>query len=1033
VKRAWLRRLAAWAVLFTAPALWAAETGKIAGKVVDVASGDPIPSVNVALMGTTMGATTDAGGEYFILNIPVGVYNVRVTSLGYETQNITGVQVLADQTTELNARLKETVLQGQEVTVVAERDVVKRDVSATVRSVSSTEISELPVTTYQDALGRTAGVVESGPGVLHIRGGRPDEILYLIDGLEVKDPQFAARSLAVSQDAIGEMEVLTAGFNAEYGEAQSAVVNLVIKEGDPQYHGRLEHVMDFQGVEHYQDYDYTEGTLSGPEPITMKLLPRLGLRIPGSMSFFGSGTGLSRNTTFNGVWIDTDRWYRHQMTDLFGLDVRKNRNNVSSNAKLTYAPSGKYKFSLGWNQAEAWTNPYVFRVSRRFPWDFSPEDISKGVHGLADIQGLETNAKDYPNLFWDDVNHNGKWDQGEPGIDDDHDGRVNEEALNWRDDDGDGLIDEDLQLYEYNANDHTQVNFVRDQQMLLSFNHNVSQRTFYTVRLGLYDAYRTLSGGNKAANEYGLASEPFVDLPDSLGHYNHYYDAGEPFTDLDGDGMWDYNNPDNQYAAINGFAISADGLAGNIGQLVPSWRKFESQTYTLKTDLSSQLTTRHLLKSGVEFNYYNTAAESRGYPTVNNQGFGSYTEIYRYYPVSGALYLQDKMEYKDIIVNAGVRGDYWRTYSGLLKNPKAREPGGSRYADYEPPPKDGEAYVSPRLGIAYSVTEKDVFHFNYGYFYQRGRQDYYYTSVNQLLTGGTSIIGNPDLEPMKTIAYELGVRHQFGADFLLDVSTYYKDIKNWINTASQNQLFYDLYGITVVGSNNAIYYNADYASVRGFELNLSKDYGSRFAGRVTYTLAWATGKNSYDSWSDVTRGNYVEPRRETPLAWDRRHQIVLNLAYHDPVRGKPFTTKWLLSGWEGNVISQALSGLPYTPTYANGTDVFGQEFSRRTPWTYSTDLNLSRAFAYGKLNLRLLVEIRNLFNAINILDWDVNADATGDNGSFDSYVGANGRPGYVNDNASPNYWGPLDAPRGPADPSAWNARRLIRAGLSVEF
>ena len=705
------------------------------------------------------------------------------------------------------------------------------------------------------------------------------------------------------------------------------------------------------------------------------------------------------------------------MTDLFGLDVRKNVNNTASNLKLTYTPNPKYKISFGWNQAETWRIPIrsgCRGVSRR---TFHKRKFQKAFTPLA-IQGLASNASDYPNLF---------------GQDDDRDGRIDEEALNWQDDDGDGRIDEDLQLYEYNANNYTRTNFVRDQQYSLSLNHNVSQRTFYTVRLSMYDAYRTRRGNNNPANEYGKASEPFTDLPNAEGQYNQRYDIGEPFTDQDGDGMYDYNNPANQYPSVNGFHIAGDGLAGSTGQLVPSWNQFESQTFTLKTDISSQLTNRHLLKSGFEYSYYNTAAEDRPYPSILNQGEGIYTDVYRYYPKSGAVYLQDKMEYKDIIVNAGARVDYWNAGGGTLQNPKAREPGSTNYVDYEPPPKNGEVYLSPRLGIAYSVTEKDVFHFNYGYFYQRGRQDYYYTAVNQLQTGGTPIIGNPDLEPMKTIAYELGVRHQFGEDFLLDVSTYYKDIKNWINTASQNQLFYELYGRTIVGSNAAIYYNADYASVRGFEFNLSKDYGSRVSGRLTYTVAWATGKNSYDIGSDVSRQNYIDPKRETPLAWDRRHQIVFNLGYNDMLRGKAFSKEWLASGWSANLVSQALSGLPYTPTYANGTDVFGQEFSRRTPWTYITDLNISRAFQYGKLNMRLLVEIRNLFNAKNILDWDVNADASGDNGAFDSYLGGNGRPGYVNDNASPNYWGPNKSPQGPPNPDAWDARRLIRAGLSVEF
>jgi len=286
---------------------------------------------------------------------------------------------------------------------------------------------------------------------------------------------------------------------------------------------------------------------------------------------------------------------------------------------------------------------------------------------------------------------------------------------------------------------------------------------------------------------------------------------------------------------------------------------------------------------------------------------------------------------------------------------------------------------------------------------------------------------------MKTIAYELGVRHQFGGDFLLDVSTYYKDINNWINTASQNQLYFDRYGFSPVGSNNAIYYNADFASVRGFEFNLSKDYGSRFSGRATYTLSWAMGKNSYDIGSNVTRQNYIDPKRETPLAWDRRHQIVLNLAYHEALKGKAFSTDWFKTGWTVNVISQLLSGLPYTPTYANGTDVTGQEYSRRGPWNYTTDLNLTRDFRYAGLNMKLLVEVRNLFNVRNVQGID-NYGSASDQNLLDTYLATdNGRPGYVNDNASPNYWGPNTVPRGAPNPDAWDVRRLIRAGLALEF
>lgn len=1012
-------------LLMCVPLLWAQTTGKISGHVLDAATGDPIPSVNVQVLGTTLGATTTIEGEFFILNVPVGAHDLRVTSLGYEAQTITGVQVSADETYELTARLKPTVLEGQEVTIVAERDVVRRDVSATVRSLNSEEITQLPVTTYQDALAKTPGAVGTGDN-LHIRGGRREEILYLVDGMEVKDPQFQRRALEVSPNAIGEMQVLTAGFAAEYGEAQSAVVNLVIKEGDPVYHGRVEHTMDFEGDKNYQNFDYTEASLSGPEPLTQKIFPRLGVKIPGTMSFFGSGTVWGRNTNTRGVFVDTDPWFRHQITDLFGLDVRKNQSYSNSTLKLTYNPRPNHKWTAGWNQAQSWENPYWFRMSRRYPDDFSafdpdgsgPEvsERTQAMWNLSALQGLPTNATSTNQIV---------------GADDDGDSRVDEEALNWADDDGDGQIDEDLQFYEFNANNSLRADVTRDQQGYLMFNHSVNPRTFYTIRLNVYDVDRRLSGGGKEASQYGVASEPFTDLPNAAGNRNRRYDIGEPFTDQDGDGMWDYNNPDNSYPNVNGYYIAGNGLAGNYQQLVPLWAHYESRTLGARADLSSQVNQRHLLKGGLEYNYYNVASEERPYPSINNGGLGIYTDVYRYYPSAAAVYLQDKMEYRDIIINAGLRLDWWKIGGNTIATPLADQ-GLENYVDYEPPKPGGEVYVSPRLGIAYSVTERDVFHFNYGYFYQRGRQDYYFTGVNQLQTGGTPIIGNPALEPMKTIAYELGVRHQFANDFLLDVSTYYKDIKNWIQTASQNQLFFDLYGYSPVGSNAAIYYNADYASVRGFEFNLSKQYGSHISGRMTYTLAWATGKNSYDIGSDVTRQNYVEPRRETPLGWDRRHQIVFNLGLNYPLRGEAFSPSWLKSGWQANVLSQALSGLPYTPTYANGTDVQGQEFSQETPWIYVTDMNVSRAFKTGGLTWRVLAEARNLFNRKNVVGWDVNQY------TINTFVGNetlpnNGRPGepgYINDPTSPNHG---SKPNAQSNPDAWDHGRLFRAGLAVEF
>jgi outer membrane receptor for ferrienterochelin and colicin len=1021
-----MKRLACLLLLFVlVPAsVWAAGVGKISGTVTDAVSGEAIPGAAVMIIGTTMGASAGVDGEFFILNVPVGVYDLKIASLGYETMNVRRVEVVADGTYEMKAKLTQSVIQGQEVTIMAAPDVIRRDQASTIKSLGSSEISQLPVTTYRDALSTTAGAVGKNEN-MHIRGGRRDEILYLVDGLPVKDQQFQQRALDVPSSAIGEVQVLTAGFNAEYGEAQSAVVNLVVKEGDPEYHGRIEHVMDFASgadplavssdpsasnfrpYQHYQDYDYTEGSISGPEPFTQKLLPKLGVRIPGEAYIFGSGTAWGRNTNSRGVWINTDRYYRHQLSDLLGMDVRKNQAYVNSVMKLTYAPVKQYKFTVGWNQAERWENPYWFRLSRRFPDDFTLAEQTLGMHALSGIQPYASDAESFANLF---------------GKDDDQDGRVDEEALNWQDDDGDGLVDEDLQYYSYNANDHTRADRTRDQQYYATFNHTLSSRTFYTIRFGAYRTNRDLAGGNKAPNQYGLQPEAWVDLPDEEGVKNNRYDVGEPFTDRDGDGMYDSGNPGNQYPDVNGFHIAGDGLGGNYQQLVPDWASFESTTLTLKADLTSQMHKRHLFKAGAEYGYRNVAAEDRPYTTITNRGEGIYTDVYRYYPNTAAAYVQDKMEYRDIIATAGLRMDYFNI-SGSALDRRLFDDGAQNYYYYDKPIKGGSAYWSPRLGVAYSVTDRDVFHFNYGYFYQRGRDDYYFTGVNQLQTGGTPVLGNPGLKPQKTIAYELGVRHQFATDFLLDIGTYYKDIDNLIQSGSVNRQRQED-GLPVFqGVNFSQYYNIDYGSVRGFEFNVTKSYSANFSGRLTYTLAWANAKNSYDIGSDEARDpNYIRPKKENPVAWDRRHQVVADLGFHNPLKGAPFTAEWLRTGWQVNVLSQALSGLPYTPTGLSGSEIPDQQNTLHTPWTYQTDLNVARLFRYAGLNWSLLLQVRNVFDALNVVGWDAN------NYTIDTYL--DGKPGYVNDSNSPNYG---YAPKSGSNPDAWDERRLVRAGLAVEF
>ncbi len=211
--------------------VWAGQTGKITGNVIDTASGQALPSANVLLEGTTMGAVTDLEGDFVILNIQPGTYSVIATMLGYQRTSITNVKVFVDRTTQVNFKLNQTTLDlGEAVIIVAEQPMIQMDLTATAASVSADEIKKMPVESFTDILQLQAGIVEDKNGGLHIRGGRDSEIAYMIDGVSVSDPFSGKMAVGVSQESIQEMKVISGTFNAEYGKVMSGIVEVVTKE-----------------------------------------------------------------------------------------------------------------------------------------------------------------------------------------------------------------------------------------------------------------------------------------------------------------------------------------------------------------------------------------------------------------------------------------------------------------------------------------------------------------------------------------------------------------------------------------------------------------------------------------------------------------------------------------------------------------------------------------------------------------------------------------------------------------------------------
>ncbi|MFB0516194.1 MAG: carboxypeptidase regulatory-like domain-containing protein [Candidatus Neomarinimicrobiota bacterium] len=260
-------------------------TGKISGSVRDIETGEALPGANVVIVGTTLGAATDVTGDFFVINVPPGTYSVRVTMIGYAPETRTNVIVNVDRTTNINFRLRITVIPGEEVTAVAERPIIRPDLTASITEISGDDIELGPAENLQDQIRQQRGVLlglsQLGTGgyrfssvpsdELHLRGGRENETLFAVDGMTVNDPLWGGSDYAqnTSASSVTEMSTLAGTFNAEYGNAMSGVINVITREGTEKYQGHFSSYSDQLGVADWdQGTSQAEISLSGPIPLT---------------------------------------------------------------------------------------------------------------------------------------------------------------------------------------------------------------------------------------------------------------------------------------------------------------------------------------------------------------------------------------------------------------------------------------------------------------------------------------------------------------------------------------------------------------------------------------------------------------------------------------------------------------------------------------------------------------------------------------------------------------------------------------------
>ncbi len=398
-----------------------------------------------------------------------------------------------------------------------------------------------------------------------------------------------------------------------------------------------------------------------------------------------------------------------------------------------------------------------------------------------------------------------------------------------------------------------------------------------------------------------------------------------------------------------------------------NWQFYHNtKSYTGKLDFTDQINNSNEVKTGVEaklhtLNYtdFEVLVEpSNGYiPHLPQPGSFDYN-IYQNHPYQLAAYLQDKIELDYLIVNIGFRYDYFQPDGEVLLNPdnisvldSLIPPFPSQYFKKA----DAQSQFSPRVGISYPISDKGAVHISYGHFFQVPPFEFLYKNPNYriALSGDLpeligNVIGNADLKPQQTVMYELGLQQELTPELGVNITTYYKDIRN-------------LLGVEIHIKNNfkkfAKYINRDYGSVSGITLSFEKRFINGLGASIDYTYQVAKGSAS-DPSAAFNKAQSSPPIEENkvlvPLDWDRRHSLNFTLTLGDP------------ESFIASAVGKLGSGLPYTPSFQNQRT--GLENSSNKPGYFNVDLYLTKYFSITGVNLSAYVKVYNLFDSANELD-----------------------------------------------------------------
>ncbi len=1000
--------------------LFAQTSGKVVGVVRDAETGQGLVGANVILAGTNLGAATDPDGYYTIINIPPGVYDVQATYMGYKRITQTGVFVAMEQISTINFDMEIEAIEGEEVVVVAERDILHKEVSNSQLVVGEQEMVETSgVRDLTDYFGRQVGV--TGQDNMEIRGGSADQTGAIVNGLTFVNPRVGRAEASLPISSVEQVSLVTGGYSAEYGNFRSGLINITTKTGDKDaYHGSFNYSRNNAPKKRFGKslYDPTNVWL---RPIFDPEVAFVGTRtawprdeFPIENNTYPSFNGWNRmETTYNrsaetpedeisalelylwGAWAyqivpDWDAleaYYNEQGLEYTVTDEQKKA--IEEHAHDKEGENADYNIDFGFGGPL----PYLSEQLGNATFYFSHQTLNtnyiqpvtdnskkSGTSLLTIKSELTQNTTLQLNGIYRKVN--GHLDVmpssgALPSLGSDDNPNVG----------GGGMMGENNLGVIYNQGStyfwHPTFWHPKEQTFLMGgikLNSVINQNAFWDFTLS-YTWQKDESNPQTTRD-----SEAIIQIGPVWLNEMPY---GRTFT---ADTVRNPDDPTDYYVHslfedAGGAVVSATGrrFSGKTGQY---HENSITQQLRAKFDYSNQINRHHFIKTGAELNYYDLNNDLwtywAGYDT-------DYDMRFHVKPWQGGLYIQDQITYEGVVARVGLRADYynsggvdWPTgdlFNGdaFVEGPEGAHPAMDQYR-YEMMSQgvniawdrmraiedsvgglmeksQNHFALSPRIGVSFPVTERSKFYFNYGHFRsQVPYSEMYMYNFRYSKGQGLNQIGNPSLEPPRTISYELGGSYNLLDQYLITVSGFYKDVTGQhTNVTISGASISDGYSSR---ANNA------YEDIQGLEVDVRKPAGKYLTGWVNlrYLLTKDGQVGREFIYEDAALNNdpleiYYEAEENTPVS-----QPIVNasMTFHVPEElGLGRTMNAAAGGWK---ISGAFTWEKGRKFTHNPLDLRNVQNNLSWPDYYMFDMKISKLFSVLGVNANVYVDVQNVLN-----------------------------------------------------------------------